>query len=72
MDSPRKLFSVSPFRSGQIFRAMMMTAREASQVWMLYQAMAPRARIRAGRLAPKGPKEIRASTGYGTPVFCPA
>jgi hypothetical protein len=48
------------------------TASEASQVWMPYQAMAMSARISAARLAPKRPKDIRARTGYGTPVFCPA
>ncbi len=42
------------------------------QVWMPNQAQATPARIIAGRLAPRSPKEARASTGNGMPYFGPA
>lgn len=42
------------------------------QVWMPNQAQATAARISAGRLAPRNPKEARASTGKGMPYLGPA
>ena len=39
---------------------------------MPYQAMAMTARMSAGRLAPNTPNEMRAMTGNGAPVRCPA
>lgn len=42
------------------------------QVWMPNQAQATAARISAGRLAPRSPKEARASTGKGMPYLGPA
>lgn len=42
------------------------------QVWMPNQAQATAARISAGRLAPRRPKEARARTGKGMPYLGPA
>ncbi len=42
------------------------------QVWMPNQPQATAARIIAGMLAPRSPKEARASTGNGMPYLGPA
>lgn len=42
------------------------------QVWMPNHAQATAARIRAGRFAPRSPKEARARTGKGMPYLGPA
>src|SRR5581483_5648356 len=47
-------------------------APAAALVCAPYQKVATTARTSAGTLAPKVPKDTRASTGYGTPVFTPA
>ena len=62
-ERPRIEPSVQGLRPGAIATSSTTTATEASQVWMPYQAMPMTARIRAGMLAPKTPKETRAKTG---------
>ena len=42
------------------------------QVWMPNHAQATAARTSAGRLAPRSPKDARASTGKGMPYLGPA
>lgn len=64
--------SAAPAQPPKILPSSVKMPTPPIQVWMPNHAQATAARIRAGRLAPRSPKEARARTGKGMPYLGPA